>query len=143
MEPLKLKTAVKALWTDALRSGTFGQYKKKLADGEGNYCCLGVLSELAVQAGVIPPAVVEHIPPSEDEDGDGYDMVYYDKSFTVLPHSVAEWAFETLSDDPWFVSDWENPIVKVDNSGIQTSLAELNDGGHTFEEIAEIIREQL
>jgi hypothetical protein len=34
-------------WTAALRSGGYGQAQERLADGYGNYCCLGVLCEVA------------------------------------------------------------------------------------------------
>jgi len=31
-------------WVNALRSGEYGQCKGKLSDGNGSYCCLGVLN---------------------------------------------------------------------------------------------------
>ena len=33
-------------WIEALRSGEYGQTKEVLCDGEGNYCCLGVLCQV-------------------------------------------------------------------------------------------------
>jgi hypothetical protein len=37
---------LKAKWVKALRSGEYKQARKKLRDGE-NYCCLGVLCQIA------------------------------------------------------------------------------------------------
>lgn len=36
----------RAKWIAALRSGEYGQTKEVLCDGEGNYCCLGVLCQV-------------------------------------------------------------------------------------------------
>ena len=47
---------IKKLWINALRSGKFIQGRRKLRSGRkpnNRHCCLGVLEELAVQAGVI------------------------------------------------------------------------------------------
>lgn len=148
MEPLKLKVEVKERWLTKLRSGEYGQCKKRLADGEGNYCCLGVLSEVAVEDGVIRKRVsreVEILP-----EGDEGPIVFYGEATTVLPRGLAEWAYENLSEyggDP--VVDPrspENPTVWItDVLGIrrQASLAELNDSGMTFDKIADLIEEHL
>ena len=44
---------VKKKWVDALRSGEYAQGRSSLRDHD-EYCCLGVLCELAVKEGVIP-----------------------------------------------------------------------------------------
>lgn len=73
------------LWTDALRSGEFKQGKSKLRDIEDNYCCLGVLCELAVRAGVIEPA--------KPITANGVRVRYtYDNYGGFLPPVVQEWA---------------------------------------------------
>lgn len=38
--------AIKSAWLKALRSGEYGQCKYTLTDGEGNFCCLGVLQHV-------------------------------------------------------------------------------------------------
>jgi hypothetical protein len=40
-----LKTEVKKLWVDALRSGEYKQGQSRLRDGD-TFCCLGVLCDL-------------------------------------------------------------------------------------------------
>lgn len=52
MSNVKMNPVVKALWCDALESGKYQRGKKALRTFRG-HCCLGVLAELAVQAGVI------------------------------------------------------------------------------------------
>lgn len=51
----KLTTAQKArkLWIAALRSGKYWHGKKALHPSDNKFCCLGVLCEVAVKAGVI------------------------------------------------------------------------------------------
>lgn len=44
-------------WVEALRSGKYKQCRNKLADGEGGFCCLGVIG--AVMGEVTNPAPVE------------------------------------------------------------------------------------
>ena len=62
---------VKALWVAALRSGDYTQAKRYLRTDDG-HCCLGVLCEVAVAAGVYVPA----------------DW----RGFTLLPDEVRGWA---------------------------------------------------
>jgi len=40
---MRLPKKIKKKWLKALRSGEYGQTKGVLTDGEGNFCCLGVL----------------------------------------------------------------------------------------------------
>lgn len=44
---------VRQLWVKALRSGEYQQGKKYLKTNDGKYCCLGVLTDLAVKNEVI------------------------------------------------------------------------------------------
>lgn len=41
-----MDSIVKRKWIEALRSGEYSQGKESLRDGNGNYCCLGVLAEI-------------------------------------------------------------------------------------------------
>lgn len=92
---------VKQLWVTALRSGDYTQGRRTLryedADGNNRWCCLGVLCDLAVKAGIIgePTRIVKGLPPdARDCDGpweflDDYD---YDGYRSDLPKRVQEWA---------------------------------------------------
>lgn len=111
---------IKEKWLTALRSGDFSQTTGVL-EHKGSFCCLGVLCSLAVEDGVI-------------QRNDSHEGIYYgthgDESALVLPVGVMEWA--NIDSNPLIVDEYGN-----------TSLADLNDGGKTFEEIADFIEEQL
>lgn len=125
---------IKERWVKALRSGEFEQGEGMLckvgADGQRRYCCLGVLSQLAVRSRVIPKA-------REDEDyGDGMPMRYgADDDIHYTPKEVTEWAG----------LDSNNPYVG------DHKLSEHNDGAtpygplakKNFNEIADLIEEYL
>lgn len=141
-----MKTEIKTRWVEALRSGDYKQGKSFLAtedSGEMRYCCLGVLCELASQHGVV-----------ERDGGTSCDIEDCDlnhggyrfkgepvagvnstaASRTVLPAAVMEWAG---LDDP-------NPSVTYKNgTPLKTALANLNDSGWQFTEIADLIEEGL
>jgi hypothetical protein len=122
---------VKAKWLAALRSGRFkqatGALRRNLTvDGRNlpvdyAYCCLGVLCEIAVKEGVIPPA---------DPEG------FYDEESMTLPIRVREWAG----------INGYNPSIPYrrdpDGKAI-SSLAEANDKGYSFNQIADLIEEHL
>lgn len=111
---------IKAKWIVALRSGKYKQGRQRLTNKNNEYCCLGILCELAVAADVIPPA-------KNEEHG----KVYCDRR-AILPVEVMSWA--GLDD--------ANPDV----DGIP--LGERNDGAydipaHTFPQIADLIEKHL
>ena len=120
---------IKVQWVAALRSGKYRQgagvlHRRKPAGDE--YCCLGVLCELAVRAGVA------NVEPAR-YDGDSFVYGAGDRySSTYLPLVVREWA--GLADRP----DARNPLVKGHHT-----LADLNDNLSTFREIANLIEEKL
>lgn len=119
---------IKKIWTDALLSGEYTQGKHRLHSREAEtYCCLGVLCDLAVKHGVTEMREVY----GDFQYGTGSNE--YDWSDKVLPGSVTEWA--GLEDD--------NPDVINPQDGTGSCLAELNDVGFTFEQIAKIIEEEL
>ena len=112
---------IKNKWLKALRSGEYKQGKSALRDGD-TYCCLGVLTELY-----------------RKETGLGIwekgkiGMDFYNEeeiSMGVPSKTICEWA--GLND--------ENPSVESEH-GI--CIAEINDKGVSFNEIADIIEEQL
>lgn len=109
-----------ALWISALRSGRFKQGRgalKVVQDGVAEHCCLGVLCELAVEAGV----KVDVKGPFGPE---GY--VLFDESSGTLPNSVRLWA-GLGSVDPLLVT-----------SGVTSTCVQANDRFRAgFEQIAD------
>lgn len=117
----KLKEDVKIAWIDALLSGDYPQTKYLLHTPDG-YCCLGVLCDLAVQAGVIGrPKYREFSEPS----GSYYRYGDAELGADYPPRAVMEWAAE----EPW--------------DRYARELARMNDFGKSFAEIAEFIRGNL
>lgn len=113
---------VQQMWTAALRSGDYKQGINGLhivtPEGGESYCCLGVLCDLAVEAGVSER--------KRDSNLKGFE-VSYEGNFAWLPDSVIEWAGLSMN----------NPIV----NGMD--LASLNDQGTEFDHIADLIEEYL
>lgn len=128
---------IKRQWVDALRSGEYLQGRSVLChifpatrSGLGEliperrtYCCLGVLCELAVKAGVLTPAQISQDDSTADDDG---RMVLYADYSTYPPPVVQTWAGLTE----------QNPRVFTGVIGEHAGLANLNDQGSTFEQIA-------
>jgi hypothetical protein len=127
-----MKQEIKTQWITALRSGEYNQAQGHLGyqndDGTTENCCLGVLCDLAVKAGVIEA-------PEWDEDD---HTLYYDNNNEILPKIVQNWA----------ELDSYNPEVPFTGE-LKISLAELNDGEsyaeypRSFGEIADAIEENL
>ena len=121
-----MKREIAKRWVEALTSGKYEQTTGKLQrtePGENGepvgFCCLGVLCELAVADGVIPPAF----------HSDLLSTGMYGKSgvCSTLPDEVQEWA-EVEVDDP-----------RLEPGPAAASY--LNDTvGKTFEELAEAIK---
>ena len=137
-----MKEEVAKVWIETLRSDRFKQSTDALhnvkeqvitttinAEGEtvdtrtipAGHCCLGVLCELAIEAGV----KVERTLIGDD----GYEELY-DNEAGALPASVMDWAGMNTEDGDFETKDM-----------CDESLAALNDAGKTFAEIADIIEE--
>jgi hypothetical protein len=131
----KMNPEVKALWLKALRSGEYAQSTGALCNLKNvgtesrdeyavkGYCCLGVLTDLAVKAGVVEW--------ERERSGDGLPVQGVREINTVVtaltPQKVVDWAG----------LEWANPMVRGQ------SLASMNDQGKRFEEIADVIEEAL
>jgi hypothetical protein len=129
-----MNTDIKARWVQRLRDPEIKQGKGHLCTrtrtGDGDlFCCLGVLTEIAVEDGVIPPGEFRC-------DRDLLVKTYSDSTEyaedAILPTQVRQWS--GLFD--------ANPIANHEGHPYAT-LAFLNDIGVTFAEIADIIEEQL
>lgn len=112
---------VKAKWLAELRSGEKKQGKGTLCrdnlEGDRTYCCLGVLSQIAADEGVIPQPV-------------RFSLRYRygpDQNWADLPVEVMRWA-DLESNDPLAGDE---------------ALSSMNDRSATFRVIAEAIEEYL
>jgi hypothetical protein len=119
-----MKENIAKIWVDALRSGEYKQGGDYLCRND-RYCCLGVLCDLYEQQ--VKPVGFKKVRGSDD-----VATIYYGHCHETLPVDVMEWAdmnspvgayIESYSDDAY-------------------SLSELNDGGHTFKELAKIIESE-
>lgn len=115
-----LKPEIKSLWVDALLSGDYIQAKESLRNSKG-HCCLGVLCDLHSKA-----TKTEWV-------GFGVDHDLYLGCEVQLPTEVSEWAgLKSYS-----------PLVSVQGSNHAVALAQLNDEGNSFAQIAAWINKQL
>lgn len=108
-----MKTKVKKIWTDALRSGKYQQNLMSLRGGEGTYCVLGVLTKEYLD--------YHHI----SEDDFEWEIGEY------LSAGVLAWAGLDLENDSIFIDE------------LHESLSTMNDQGKSFEELADIIDKHL
>ena len=116
-----MKKDIAEKWVAALRSDLFVQGKDMLANIERTqHCCLGVLCEIAIENGVRVRVRTE-----------GEEYMRYDGEGYRLPRVVKEWADMMFDDGRLFDEDTED--LPPD------SLAELNDSGLSFKEIADHI----
>lgn len=125
---------IKAKWLAALRSGEYKQGRNRLrtnVPGAPQYCCLGVLCELAVEAGVVDRTDPEL--PVSGLARVGYYGRAEDISHVLPPASVVKWAGLAQDDGAFRPSDRSAPVT----------LASLNDRGETFEYIARVIEENF
>lgn len=115
---------IKQQWVNALTSGEYSQTGGALAkinqDDSVSYCCLGVLCDLAVKAGVIDE------PGQQEPDS---NRLAFDYEEAILPVSVQEWAG---------VDDRGN-----EPNGPDLGLPSKNDAGKSFNVIAQIIEDRL
>ncbi len=121
---------IKALWVAELRSGRRRQGRGQLRR-DGEECCLGVLCDLAVAAGI---GRWERSP--DDERAEKITVTATDWGLGMLPLAVQDWAGLTRTD----------PVVRVkdeDGGDYTDRLSNLNDNGESFATIADLIEEQL
>lgn len=133
---LEMNPEVRALWTKALRDGTRVQGTGKLhyqdpADGVWKQCCLGVLCELAAEAGVV------------DVETATSNYHLYDDEFSLLPSSVRIWA-GLDKEDPYlrpFIEGDEgyDHEREADSQGEMSCVAANDDEDLTFLDIADLI----
>jgi hypothetical protein len=113
-----MKPSIKKKWVAALRSGEYKQTTIALRKG-ASFCCLGVLCNLHAQAHKRIAAKEKH-------------RAVYMGECELLPDAVIHWAG---LEDRW------GGDVHIKNC--RKSLAEHNDSGATFKQIAAAIEAQL
>lgn len=118
-------------WVEALKSGTYKQATGGLhySNAEHTYCCLGVACDLYIKSG--NELDVRNIETSlVNKSGEPHKIkaYAYDHAFTVLPDKVKVWLGLATHSGRYQATDW-----------YVNGLVNLNDGGHTFEEIAKVI----
>lgn len=125
---------IKEQWVADLRSGNYKQTAGRLHDERG-YCCLGVLCEQAVEAGVVTAR--------EEEKLDGrFLMTYKDVSgkdsfvTSSLPYDIIDWA--NVKDARGLGSTYGKLPFRTRSNSI-AYLDDLNDDGMPFNQIADII----
>ncbi len=132
----KMNPEIKEKWVSALLSGKYDQGDGKLRSVNG-YCCLGVLCDIYSH---------EHnqewkFRGNEETNLQPQDYWYFDDESEFLPESVRDWAGITQ----------KSPYVKIDvqedneeeNWFYHEHVADLNDSGYTFTELANLIQTQL
>ena len=113
---------IKQRWVAALRSDKYKQGIGKLRHKDDTFCCLGVLCDLAAQAGI---GVWEFT-----ENGTHF-VTELQRVEGSLPHAVVLWAGVGSA----------TPSVRT--AGTSCALPLLNDHGTSFSEIANLIEESL
>lgn len=126
---------IKQRWINALRSGEYPKTEDCLRDNKG-YCCLGVLTDIAIKDGVIedwqPRSYSGEERPYAVPDCNVGESVPFDQD-AVLPTKVMEWAELTEA----------NPFVRIPGESYSVHISDPNDNGYSFQQIADLIEEQL
>ncbi len=139
---------IKDQWVKALKSGEYkqgyGKLAVKMSNGQQKHCCLGVLCELAVEAGIVEKI---EVPMNVIFDDDDYEATMFEYEGEQVPDTprVRNRTGYTLPErvKVWAGLDSDNPGVTRPH-GYETTLSELNDSKiHNFEDIANIINEGL
>lgn len=126
---------VKAQWITALRSGEYAQGRGRLErtpvteNQPSQFCCLGVLCDLAVKAGIATRTVAHGMGTFQG----GSDEF---RSNNYLPPSVQQWAGLNS----------QNPRVEIVEGEFSRpiSLADANDDlNYDFNQIADLVERNL
>lgn len=149
-----MKQEIRDEWTRRLRSGDYeqghGVLVRKNRKGNKEYCCLGVLCVMAVEAGIVT---------SRFEDDHYFYGDQNEESSTHLPEVVQKWAgiSEEIRDRFVYVHVPEGTVCpnnkpeEVDSCGYgdcvvcrELSLIDFNDSQHApFSKIADVIEKWL
>lgn len=109
--------AIAKKWAKALRSGKYAQGRSRLRSEDNKFCCLGVLCNIHAQ---------EHPKIAAKER---FASLYLGAS-AYLPTRVGRWAGMNTN-----TGNLKSGMLKFD-SGVYSDLADANDSGVTFKQIA-------
>lgn len=138
MHEVNMVPEIRDAWVENLTSGEYEQTTNVLHNETvGGFCCLGVLCDMAVKAGIIaePTSKAQWIKDGEQQVSEYIDAEG-DHWTSVLPPEVIAWS-GIGSDTGYFRYKTEAKFGQTDG------LAGLNDNGLTFDQIATIIKENF
>jgi len=126
-----VKADIKAQWVKDLRSGEYeqgqGVLRTTASGGRSKYCCLGVLCQQAVKAGVIPEPEfrgVDYFYLNDTYDWDGKVAGESFNENTTLPRKVQEWAGLGPKGDVYIGG--EVSVIQA-NDSLELSFAKIAD----------------
>lgn len=126
-----MKEDIAKKWVAALRSGEYKQGKHCLQK-DGEFCCLGVLCDIALKEGVVK---IERSENGQHRYIDPNDR--FVGSYLVLPAPVVEWA------NMHSKSGWRAPLLGADKTPEFPPLFEMNDMyNNDFNQIADIVEKE-
>jgi hypothetical protein len=129
---------IKEKWITALRSGEYKQCRNKLIkvkNDQRSFCCLGVLTDLAIKEGVISDNWKLNTDPKTISYG---EYVIGHEENSVLIKEVMEWAELSDNEGLYYGTYDDNGVYKTPQS-----LAVKNDTGASFKQIANIIEKEF
>lgn len=142
--------ALKGRWISALRSGDYNQTDGVLADGQGGFCCLGVLCDLLQEDGVVEAGHMQHYYSYNGHHSSALLPGDLHKRLGLAEGSgdVFLWSeikdFLTEDECNKITEDYKNSYEGDEISpDSRWSLANLNDAGASFETISKIIEVKL
>ena len=124
-----MKDNIKIRWVEALRGGDFQQAQGVLANGDGGYCCLGVLTSLYAD--------------EQGLDANDRHKLFHVVNSQTLPTVVCEWAgLMTKRDTPMRDPHIDGYGLSLYNDG-DSGNPSIRLQGESFEFIAGIIEENF
>lgn len=124
-------------WVDELKSGNYRQGKGYLCNGDNEYCCLGVLGEIA------PNIRKSKLPIAYNYN---YNFYNVDNSNRIYATGLAEEFIsltgiqEIISYKNYTIINKESKVIKYTNNNFENILMNMNDEMElSFIEIANII----
>jgi hypothetical protein len=125
-----MKKNIAKIWTKALKSKKYKQGRGCLCritqDGQTEFCCLGVLSDLYQKDQKKNKKKMLRVSFKNDVND---KIVQFANSKELLPRAVQKWAGIKSSDGSHFEK----------NTNDRYNLAEMNDNGWSFKDIADYI----
>lgn len=145
-----MNAEIKKRWVEALKSGVYVKGKGRLLSRGNEYCCLGVLCELASKDGI----GTWEVNPNLQDEAPRFRTSRGEMSESTLPTQVVEWAGLDTTQESWSPLapvKGSNPLISArkmqqEMGGFETagSLAELNDySSMTLAEIGDVIEAEL